>query len=1246
MKKNFVRRVLVGFFALTTMFSSVGTAVFAADGEAVVAEMTDEEASVEASVFVPVTTESEESANEEVASEASLEISVENEDQENIDQDNEAQGDEVQEIEGLEVEGLETESLEIEGLEIEETDSFDEDLLTEEALLTTKAVANEAQTTVPDLSDPNFAKVNNILPGSVTNVNEEIVYGFEFTIPDASKIPDGKFKYTLPNGLDFSAAAGSVIPVLEGTTQIGTAVVGQDKVVYFSVDPKNVEDKPNGLSGSVKISCKLDTNTSGNETSTVIVFSNGQELTVLISVPTITVTKNPVDIKDGKARFSVVFKVSGDVKNFEATDILGSNLELVGTPTFHDTDYKKYGSVTVENSQKIVVKANELKAGTYTLSYEIRAIADFDTSGMSEVEKKASINNNKVIWNFEGANEHELYSYANQYKVDSLIRKTGNNGSNPGKISADGTTDWTVYINRGSYAYDLSGYKFVDELDSRMVFIEDSFEARISSDGKTWIDCQELKAAISINSENNKFEINFNKNIPVGFYRIRYKSKIKDKLPIKPTTYYNWAKIYNSTETDAIETVRASNRYEYSGDFTSGISKEIYKERTSDGIVEWKTEFTVDGEKNSYTVTINDTIAPDSKSTSLSKEDFGAYIYNSKDITLVKVGDDGETPITGFTVTESKDNKSFTLAANKLKSGTYRIYYQTQDYYGDRSNHVFPSGITITMVNNASIQIDEDKKDADPVSYTISENGIPMLKEAVLGSFDSNNQEYLIPWNITVNKNDLGQSAALVKGSKAKVTDLLPEGLEYVLGSAVIKKAGEENGVSLEPTVNSDGSKETLIWEFDWDSEYYVISFKTKVTDKYLMDTISKGGNGSISFAFMNEAQAQVGYASGMTQAASSDTITLLDKKGILDEKTGLAEYTIIVNKEGIDLFEDKEEVELTDTLTNGKYLDGSLKVYDLSKYDENAEDNSAAIYTVDADKITSASDGKSFTIKLPDDKAFVVKYQVIPDASMGVEDKNGAIEVTIDNKASLVGKGVITSGHKETYTIKNVHADITSNKGMIKITKVSTGNNLVGLKGAEFKLVRIDVSTGTESEIARSSSDDNGVVTFERDGNFDSLIFDTLYYYQETAAPSGYKLDDTKHYIVFKGNKYDERIGDIKNYLGGTAFVEYDTSTSVTGQTYEDTVENEAITNTPDGPDDPVVITVTTTTTTVGNTTVTLLDLPEVLGAYRDDLPEVLGARRANTNDSDMSGAYAGMIIAFIALGYVLTKKNKDIKL
>lgn len=1260
MKKDFVRRILVGIIALTTVFSSVGTAVsFAADGEeTIVSEMTApeealdeslEETPEEASIFEPFTEEelhteeavaesavSEETSEEVVESEVATESDTETIERSYTEVAEAVEGDTayVEETLDASAEGSSEEILEV----IAATEATSEE---------TRLTEAPAQAEIPDLSDTSFAKVTNVVPESISDVSKEFTIGFDFYIYNAQRIPNGEFTYKLPENLDFSSAEGNEIVVYESGAKIGVAEVDSDNVMHFHIDPAVLVQKPNGLSGSVRLGCQFDSGLAGDETEVVVEFYNGERVTIAVEKPVITASKDPVKISNGTAWFKVKFEVSADAENFVITDELGSNLEFTGSYSFASATKTIKARFEQESPQKLVVYVGNIAAGTYTLRYQVRAIGDYDTTGMTVEEKKASANSNKASWIWEGSNTHEVYSYADQTQ-SHWLSKYGANMSNPGEVAPDGTAKWQVYLNGGSVAYDLTGYTFIDELDPNMEYIKDSFEVKYSTDRKTWKDMPALKDLIVFDEENgnNRYMISFTEDIPVGYYRIFYSTKIKGKLPTTKTKYYNTASLYKE---GLVDTKTASNAYNFSGTYASEINKGILEERNTEGFVSWKTVFSVAGDKNTYKVTIKDTIDANEDCKVIAGKVVGADIVKDSEIRLVKIEDDGaqEIPVNDYTVTFDEDN-TFTLVANKLSSGIYAIYYKTQDYIGEKSEHNFPSGSSVTITNNASLKIDKTVIEADPVSYEISTDGLPMMKKALNGSYDSEVGEYVIPWEVSVNKNELGQSISLAAGSQMTVTDKLPEGLEYVTGSAVIKKADEENGVSLEPTVTTENGRQTLVWTSTWNADYYVISFKTRVADSYLKKLIAKGGSGSFAFSFENEAQAQVGNTNGMTNAGSQDTITLLKKVGTLNEATGLLEYSVLVNESGVDLFPDLTEVELTDELSSGRYVVGSLKVYDYTKYDENAQDNSAAVFEVDDDKISATADGRSFALKLPDNKPFLVKYSVIPDVTKGEDAGNGKVTVTVENKAALVGKGVITSDHNATYTIKNVHADITSNKGMIKITKVSTGNDLVGLTGAVFKLVRVDVQTGVETEISRATSDKDGIVKFERDGDFDSLIFDALYYYQEVSAPKGYKLDSTKHYIVFKGQNYDSRIGDIKKFLGDTAFVEYDINASETGATFETTVENESIPKKPEDPDDPKkddVVTVTTTTDVIDDEVVTLLDLPQVLGASRnpEDLPEVLGARRADTGDRSMAGAYFGLFASFIALGFVLTKRNKE---
>lgn len=1307
MKKFWGRKLLVGLIVLTTAFSSIGTAVAtAADGEEAVYSVSTEslEASQGASIFEPLAESMMASLNQNTetvsldgtevggdsgeqgtdteigtgtegqnigtetgaatgeqgagtengASSAATGSTIEGTDAQSgtsevVEKGQKADTEDAAEETSKESSEAASEASSDELTELDLSDLEDLDNLTDEekaALLGTMLAQTPAPETTPDLSDSSFAKVTNHLPESITDISKEFSIGFDFEIFKPELIPDGKFVYTLPASLDFSKAAGSEIPVYEEGRNIGTAVVGSDNVMRFSIAPENVVNKPNGLKGSVSLSCKFDAKTIEDKTPIKVVFSNGDEIEVNIENPVITAYKKPVAIKNGTAWFSVKFTVSSDVKDFVITDELGDNLEFTGRWNLNN-ESRVLGHIQFDKQSphKLVVLAGDVPAGNYTLYYQVRAIDDYNTSGKTAEQIIAEHqNSNKASWSWQGSNIHSVDSYATQSE-SKWLSKFGTNRSNPGGVSPDGIAQWQIYINGGAVPHNLSGYTFVDEVDNRMEYIEESFEVKISDDQMTWKDFPALRNLIVV--DGNKFTIKFTDEIPVAYYRIFYNTKIKgDKTEYpkeKKTKYENKAYIYKDSE--LIASAGASN--DYFGVFFASIYKDMLGKRSDTGLVNWETVFTTEG-RDSNNVAITDTISPDVAL--IGGKTVGAYMIEES-IKLYRLGSDNttKTEVTGFTVTYNESKNSYTLTANKLPAGMYVINYSTQDYYGNKDGHTFPSGSTIRFTNNASLKIDKTVMDAEPKAYEFSTDGLPMDKTAMPGSYDTASGNYLIPWNIKVNKNDLGQSTTLVSGSKATVTDKLPEGLEYVEGSALITKADAADGISLEPTVTRADNRETLTWNFDWEAEYYTVSFKTKVADTYIKSLIKKGGSGKITLSFDNEAFGQVGNASGMANGGSQDTITLLEKKANLNEETGHVEYSVVVNELGTDIFSDREEIKLTDKLEGGVYEAGTLKIYN---YDPSKEDKIGDEYQLDISKIEVSDDGRSFAITIPDNKAFVVKYTVIPDSKDAADVGDGKKQVTVGNTATLIGEGTISTGVKESYIIENAQADITSDKGVIKITKVSTGNSLVGLQGAVFRLVRIDVSNGKEEVVATAASDSNGVVKFEKDGKYDSLIFDNLYYYQETSAPKGYKLDDTKHYIVFKGEKYSENADSIKAYLsanGISGLVEYDINTSETGSTYGTVVENDLIPDVPDDPtpEPPTGNTVVTETIT---TTIPSTDIPQVLGARRTpgngNIPAVLGARRSATGDRSMAGSVVVIIVAVICLGLILTKRNKVGKL
>ena len=129
-----------------------------------------------------------------------------------------------------------------------------------------------------------------------------------------------------------------------------------------------------------------------------------------------------------------------------------------------------------------------------------------------------------------------------------------------------------------------------------------------------------------------------------------------------------------------------------------------------------------------------------------------------------------------------------------------------------------------------------------------------MMKEASKGYYDQKSGKYVIPWTVTVNKNDVGQTnKRIAAGAKAEITDVLLENLSYRSGSTKISSLGGGIIATTEPQiVSADNGKTELKWAFTWPEEMSetdnacVISFETVVSSEYLSNFIKKSGSSAI----------------------------------------------------------------------------------------------------------------------------------------------------------------------------------------------------------------------------------------------------------------------------------------------------------------------------------------------------------------------------------------------------------------
>ncbi len=1275
MKRKIVRRMLVGMITLTTMFSSLGSNVVYAgefDSDAPIVAMAGDE-NGEGAEPDSDGTEPSDAANEYST------VAIDGEDfDEYFDEDSDAD-DDAANIDDTSEDGATTEdtasALDTSEVVPDEDAASLEDT-TEENLPVAPLAGTATQAVNPDLSNPDFGEITSAYTSQniISSTEQELEVGFSFRIFNAESIPDGKFTYKLPSSLDFSKAVGLYIPVIElveedgvqKEVEIGSARVGSDNVMSFEIKTDDLEKKPNGLLGSVGFKCKVNPSSIQGDGSVEIVFSDTKHIKVYVQKAIIKGEKEKsVPIKSGKGKWTVNFIVSADVTNFEITDNLGSNLKFAGGYTLSGGTGVSFDLV---DDHTLKVHADSIARGNYTLTYQVEAIdKSISTAGLSEDEIFAVGNGNTVTWTWDGATQPgEDKGYATMTD-NKLVSKFGRNNYDPTyqvNVLPDGMVYWDVLINNGSSPEDISGYTFEDIIDSRMEFVKDSIKIYILAKTKTWYVYNDLTPEFVEENGQSKLVIRFPENTPVAYYKIAYASKISGKLPSGITKFTNNCYMYNGDE--LLDKDSRDALYRSSGSFDSGIYKEITKERDSKGYVSWTAHFSVNGDNNNYTAIITDAISP--SSATLNGKAVSAKIVPGS-VTIYKIEDDGtenklHSAHTGIGVTDNY----FKITAKMLTSGNYVIYYKTQDFYGDESAdiHSYPQGSAVRFNNHIQLKIDSVTK-TDDKYYEVTSEGLPMMKEASAGYYDSTSGEYVIPWKITVNKNSVGQmNQNIAAGMEAEIVDILPANLVYRAGSAKISKVSGETIATAEPVITAGENGTTrLTWAFKWPEgmsgtdNACEISFVSTVDKAYFAGLVNGNNSANLTFSFDNTVNGSVGGSTGNTIGISANSLTILDKRASYNEAMQLIDYSIVVNDGALDLV-DGDTVVLSDDITNGLYVNGSLHVYEYAGGTKGAE------ISIPAPKVTK--EGASVEITVPDSKALIVEYQVRANAATGEDVGDGKIKVSVSNTATLRGKVSKSDTEKGDFIFNKVTANISSAKGAIRITKVDSDNTANGLAGAKFGLYRVNLMDKSTSEIAvKVTTDPYFNITFSEDGKYDSLIFDTLYYYEELEAPKDYQRDPYKHFVIFRSSKFDTVIADVKDYINSYAkaaglakadleIVDVQTS----GKTAEFVFKNskkpeDKIVVPPTDPEDPPKENETTTTGTSTSTSTSTnvfsifgninpVDLPEVLGASRnpEDLPEVLGARRSATEDRSMVGSVCAIIMSLAALAVLMTKRDK----
>ena len=410
------------------------------------------------------------------------------------------------------------------------------------------------------------------------------------------------------------------------------------------------------------------------------------------------------------------------------------------------------------------------------------------------------------------------------------------------------------------------------------------------------------------------------------------------------------------------------------------------------------------------------------------------------------------------------------------------VFEITYDTEFDNSH----SGI---FINEAIITADGiEAKDDEEYEYTKKEN---YITKYVNKESDNFNKTGVATWEISVD--ELPDET-----ENAYIDDVMPDGMEYVPGSAkIVLNRNPYTTYLVTPKIEGN------ILTFDLTDYINQIQGESGISVFYqsrLKDIHSEAKK------YTNKAYIVIDDKEypEVTASITDEVTKLIDKEAIYNTLTAPdIEYTIKLNEGAADIYEGSNTIILDDQM--GSALDfvmGSIEVND-EKWDN---------YTYDPDT-------RLLTITLPDSLALTITYKARVNLAIGEE-------LNKENAYNFVK----LSGFYEDYTEDSVEivgevlessATSSGDSRSIYVYKYKDGNETKPLEGVEFKLYECEFKgsgntftfTGKETLVDTLLTDETGYASYG------GISYDTVYKLVETKTVDGYVLDTEERYFVYPGN-------------------------------------------------------------------------------------------------------------------------------
>ena len=933
----------------------------------------------------------------------------------------------------------------------------------------------------------------------------DTVYGeleIAFAYDDLPTLESPNVWYQLPSNVTVAAGRSGTLEA-DGSYAGTWKIVNQGGVTYaeFQYDGEWLSTHPSGIRANVDFEFSVaDKNASDGDEVEVVFPGVAEVVTIPIKGGDVTGGKSAqFNADDQTITWTVSLNAPTGASNLTVTDTLGTNLAFV--PGSFALDGTAIAEPQIDG-QTATIALGDVKAGWHSLTYKTSVTPEALAALANGEELSDDENFASWTWGADGANSGQISQPVRPSNIKyDIVEKSAADESTPDDIT------WWVVLNGGNLKADMSGYTYTDTLGQGQAY-KGSYVVRDVAGNEV--------ATGELDPSASSFAYAFPEGLENGrqTYTIEYHTQMTDVSSKDAVTNTGSVAPAPGTQGPA----GSSTGTFTPADEDTYVTKALVDSSAAgaDGTARWSSTIGFSS-MAAGTSAASVKYADRMQTPKYAQVTFSDVVLTCEDGTTLVEGVDYAVSC-GWTdlSIQFKDTEAVRAL---IGMADVQVTYVTTT----------PDVTSGTYHNYASVSTDKVSAKSAEASYTV-EKAVPVLKSAgapkwdadfdwsLVDPSDSAKGAWVVDWTVTVNRNSASEWAAAGNlTDDVTVTDALPEGMSYVPGSGkfdvVFPQGGGTSvwGHAAEAATSAAGVTFSVPMtqltgtEGPWAA---FISLQYRTVTK--ASAVAQGTEGT---TFTNVAEASSGQR---TFPAGSATVTIVDKplSKTATQVTGSdsVRYTIHVNPTASDLVAGSDTITLTDTMD----AKCTFKAWSLQVTDSRTGEAVTGVATR-AENVTSEDGSVStrLTITLPDERALDVSYEVRPAGEVGET-------VHLRNEASLSGVATSGTAHEQNWVVQRAAAGTVGEAFGVSITKIDADDLQTKLSGATFALWRVDMDAALVAGVDASSTlveegvTENGAITFGSQAS--PLAADTLYYFEETAAPEGYEVASGRTYVLLKG--------------------------------------------------------------------------------------------------------------------------------